>query len=93
MICLEAMAARRPVICLDLGGPALHVTEETGIKVSAISPEQTVNDLAEAMFRLARDPVLRKRMGEAARRRVSEHFNWNKKGEFINELYQKVAEP
>ncbi len=28
-VCLEAMAAGRPVVCLDLGGPASQVTAET----------------------------------------------------------------
>ena len=37
-VCLEAMAAGRPVICLDLGGPGLQVTEKTGIKVKASTP-------------------------------------------------------
>src|SRR2546430_4418443 len=32
-VCLEAMAAGRPVICLDLGGPGYQVTEESGIKI------------------------------------------------------------
>ena len=31
-VCVEAMAAGRPVICLDLGGPATQVTAETGVK-------------------------------------------------------------
>jgi glycosyltransferase involved in cell wall biosynthesis len=90
MACLEAMAVGRPVICLDLGGPALQVTEETGVKVSAITPEQVVNDLMEAMLLLARNPDCRKRMGEAARRRVIEYFDWDKKGEWIRKGYQRV---
>jgi len=90
-VCLEAMAAGRPVICLDLGGPALQVTEETGFKTPAITPEQVVNDLAEAMLRLARDPELRKRMGEAARKRVNEYFDWDKKGEWLTDLYDSVC--
>ncbi len=89
-VCLEAMAAGRPVICLDLGGPALQVTKETGIRVSAIMPEQVVNDLAEAMLRLARDAELCQRMGEAARRRVAEHFDWDKKGEWMNKIYRQI---
>jgi glycosyltransferase involved in cell wall biosynthesis len=89
-VCLEAMATGRPVICLDLGGPALQVTEETGIKVPAILPEQVERDLASAMERLANDPNLRKRMGESARQRVRENFYWDRKGDFINELYRGV---
>ena len=89
-VCVEAMAVGRPVICLDLGGPALQVTEEVGFKVPAITPEQAVNELAQAMLRLAYDPGLRRRMGEAAQQRVKKYFDWNKKGEWINEVYQRV---
>jgi glycosyltransferase involved in cell wall biosynthesis len=89
-VCAEAMAAGRPVICLDLGGPALQVTEDTGIKVPATSPEQVVSDLAAAMTRLARDPGLRIRLGIAARQRVQEHFDWAGKGDWLSELYRRV---
>jgi glycosyltransferase involved in cell wall biosynthesis len=86
-VCLEAMAAGRPVICLDLGGPSLQVTEETGIKVPAVAPDQVVSDLAAALNRLAGDPALRIRLGQAARRRVEKDFNWDNKGEWMNRLY------
>jgi glycosyltransferase involved in cell wall biosynthesis len=91
-VCLEAMAAGRPVICLDLGGPALQVTENTGIKVPAISPEQVVSDLAAAMTELAKDPDLRIRLGVAARQRVREHFDWDQKGVFMANMYGLLKE-
>jgi glycosyltransferase involved in cell wall biosynthesis len=86
-VCLEAMAAGRAVVCLDLGGPAIQVTEETGIKVPARKPEQVVCDLATAYDRLASDPALRIRFGQAAQRRVEVDFNWDRKGEWMNHLY------
>jgi glycosyltransferase involved in cell wall biosynthesis len=86
-VCLEAMAAGRAVVCLDHGGPALQVTEETGIKVPAMTPEQVVRDMAAAFSRLAGDPTLRIRFGQAAQRRVEMDFNWDKKGEWLNRLY------
>jgi glycosyltransferase involved in cell wall biosynthesis len=89
-VCLEAMAAGRPVICLALGGPALQVTESTGFKLPAVSPEQVIKDLAGSMARLAKDPALRRAMGEAGRQRVAECFSWDKKGELIQEIYQEV---
>lgn len=91
-VCLEAMAAGRPVVCLDLGGPALQVTEDTGIKVRAASPEQVVSDLAAAMTRLARDPGLCIRLGIAARQRVQEHFDWTGKGDWLSQLYRRVLD-
>jgi glycosyltransferase involved in cell wall biosynthesis len=90
-VCLEAMAAGRPVICLDLGGPALQVTEETGIKIPAISPSQAIADLSLAMEELARDPARRARLGLGARKRVEEHFNWEKKGLFMTKLYESLS--
>jgi glycosyltransferase involved in cell wall biosynthesis len=89
-VCLEAMAAARPVVCLDLGGPALQVTEETGIRVPAVSPEQVVTDLSAAIERLAKDPTLRVSMGNAARQRVREHFDWDQKGALMMSLYESV---
>ena len=89
-VCAEAMGAGRPVICLDLGGPALQVTQETGVKIPAVTPEQVVNDLAEAMLRLAQDSHLRTRMGEAGRKRVTEHFHWRLKGQTIANLYTEI---
>lgn len=90
-VCVEAMAAGRPVICLDLGGPAVQVTEETGIKVRAGSPQQVVRDMAVAMNQLADDRVRCERLGAAARQRVRECFCWDKKGEWLNLLYSVKA--
>jgi glycosyltransferase involved in cell wall biosynthesis len=86
-VCLEAMAAGRPVVCLDLGGPALQVTQGTGIKVRATTPEQVVDDLAGAFSRLAADSALRLRFGRAAQLRVETEFHWDKKGEWMNRVY------
>jgi glycosyltransferase involved in cell wall biosynthesis len=89
-VIIEAMAACKPVVCLDLGEPALEVTEDTGIKVPATSPEQVVSDVAAAMTRLAQDPGLRIRLGIAARQRVQGHFDWARKGDWLSELYFRV---
>lgn len=90
MVCAEAMGAGLPVICLDLGGPALQVTEDTGFKIPALSPEQVVEDMAAAMKKLAENPQLARQMGEAGRIRVREHFNWDIKGELIHQLYREI---
>ncbi len=89
-VSLEAMAAGRPVICLDLGGPAIQVTAETGFKVPAHTPEQVVQDLAEAMTRLAQDADLRVEMGEAGQKRIAEAYGWEAKGQFLLNIYEDV---
>jgi glycosyltransferase involved in cell wall biosynthesis len=90
MACLEAMAAGLPVICLDLGGPALQVNDKSGVKVKAESPEQVMNDLAGAMRLLAGNSGLRQRMGEAARERVRDEFRWEARAEAMCEIYAQV---
>ena len=89
-VSVEAMATGRPVICLDLGGTALQVTGETGIKVPVISPEQVVRDLAAGIGHLARDASYRARLSQAARERVAEHFNWEKKGQDLGHIYDQL---
>ena len=84
------MAAGRPVICLDLGGPATQVTQETGLKIPAHTPEQAVYGLAEAMTHLANNAELRVRMGHAGQKRVSETYGWETKGQFLTDLYEEV---
>lgn len=90
-VCLEAMAAKRPVICLDIGGPAQQITEATGIKVSSINPEQTIQELTQAMRKLAQDKDLIKQMGQAGREHIEEFYSWENKGQQLSDLYQKLA--
>jgi glycosyltransferase involved in cell wall biosynthesis len=68
---MEAMAHGLPVISTTVGGIPDVVNAETGILVA---PEDT-EALAEAMLRLAADPALRARMGEAAKSRYEELFS------------------
>ena len=91
-VCAEMMAAKRPVICLDLGGPALQVTEATGIKISAHDPEQTITDMAKAMNRLANNPALRSQMGEAGQQRVNTEFSWDFIGQSLTKTYKAVSD-
>ncbi|NJR39882.1 MAG: glycosyltransferase [Leptolyngbyaceae cyanobacterium CSU_1_4] len=91
-VCLEAMAAGRPVLCLDLGGPGVQVTEQTGIKIPAIHPAQAVQGLASAMMRLAMNEELRSQLGSAGQQRVRELYSWQAKGEELSQLYQTLAQ-
>jgi glycosyltransferase involved in cell wall biosynthesis len=90
-VCLEAMAASRPVICLDLGGPAAQVTPETGFKVPAHNPEQSVSGLSEAMVTLASDQNLRLQMGRSGQQRVRECYSWEVKGNQLAQIYEEIV--
>ncbi|WP_036477642.1 glycosyltransferase family 4 protein [Myxosarcina sp. GI1] len=89
-VCLEAMAAGRPVICLDLGGPAQQVTLETGFKIPARNPEQVITSMAAKMSILANDHNLLIKMGRLSQQRVIELYSWEAKGKQLFQTYQEV---
>ncbi len=68
-----------------------HHVAETGFKIPARTPEQAVQDIAQAMICLAQDPELRLCMGHAGQKRVKEVFNWEVQGFVLSELYKKVG--
>ncbi len=68
---LEAQAAGLPVVCTDAEGLAENVDPGvTGIVV----PRRDPVALAEAIVELAGDPERRVALGEAGKRRATEHF-------------------
>ncbi len=90
-VCIEAMASGRPVICLDLGGPAIQVTPQTGFKVAAQDPDQSVGDMAAVMQKLAADPELRVLFGQAGRQLVDDNFSWTAVGKQLNSVYASTS--
>lgn len=71
---LEAQAAGLPVITSNGGGNAEVVSEESAIVVSR--GDEMDAQIAEALRKLLGDPDLRKRMGEAGKRRAAT-FTWD----------------
>lgn len=92
-VVIEAMAAGKPVVCLDIGGPGMHITEECGIKITADSVQNAVRDLALALERLYLDQDLRTQMGKAARKRAEANYHWDRLGDRLMEIYQQALEP
>lgn len=92
LVCLEAMASGRPVLCLDLGGPATMVTEETGFKVAANEITETIGKLADAMTFLSKDSEVRFSMGLAAKNQVKNLYNWEAKGQLLAGIYEEIKE-
>lgn len=91
LVCLEAMALAKPVICLQTGGPADLIDDACGIRVPIGTPDEVRKGLCDAMTRLASDPYLRRRMGAAAVERVRDCFTWKKKAEFVSSCYLEWA--
>lgn len=91
-VVLEAMAARKPVLCLALGGPAVQVAPDTGIAVPAARPQEAVAALAENLRLLQADPGLRRSLGEAGRERARTLFTWERKVERLLGIYAAAVE-
>jgi len=89
-VLFDALTFGLPVVCLDIAGASEIINDECGIKIKPINPQQTITELADALLKLAKDPELRRKMGEAGRKRVMEHYTWDKKGEFIRKVYKGV---
>jgi starch synthase len=90
---LEAMACDTAVVASRVGGiPEVVNHEETGILVD-LSPDDPADferRFAEAVNRLAADPELARRMGEAGRRRAVESFGWDAVARETVELYRSL---
>jgi glycogen synthase len=86
IINLEAMACATAVVASAVGGiPEVVVPEETGLLVDIeikagtfdpVDPAAFSADLAAAVNRVALDPRLHERFGQAGRKRVEDHFSW-----------------
>ncbi len=92
-VLLEAMAVGLPVIATKWGGPAEYVDDSCGILVPPDSRESLIAGLADAMERLARDPELRHRMGEAGRRKIQRFYTWDAKIDRILDFYHQAVRP
>ncbi len=86
---VEAMAAGLPVISTELASGTSWVNESgtTGLVVPPSDPPR----LAEAINCLREDPVLRSRMGAAARRRASSLFRLSSMVDALDAVYRSAA--
>jgi rhamnosyl/mannosyltransferase len=90
LVQLEAMAAALPVVSTDLptGVRAINVHGSTGLVV----PPHDAAALSAAIDRLLADPGLRRRYGEAGRRRAREQFSREDMGRRIAAAYGRICE-
>ena len=85
VVAIEAMAHGRPVVGSRVGGLAEIVVDgETGILV----PPRDAAALRIALLRLLGDGELRRQMGEAGRRRVTELCGWERVAPKVLDAYK-----
>jgi colanic acid/amylovoran biosynthesis glycosyltransferase len=84
---LEAMACGIPVVTTDCGGMREAVTD--GVE-GFMAPVRDAAALASALLRLANDPALCQRMGQAARARIEREFRLDQQIKQWLELYHSL---
>lgn len=84
---LEAMAAYKPVIACNSGGPVETIKNE----VTGFLCNPTPQEFSLAMAKLIQEPQMAKKMGENARQHVMESFSTNIFGRHLNGLLAYVA--
>lgn len=85
---VEAMACGIPVVATRGGGIAEIVEDgRTGLLVERDDAEA----LRDAVLYLLRDERARGAMGEAARRRVLEHFSWERIVDDVRHMYERLV--
>ncbi len=84
---VEAMACAIPCITSDVEG--LCEVMEDGV-TGFIVPRKDSDALAVKLIQLIQSPDLRAKMGENGRRRVLEHYDWEKNFGIIQEAYRQM---
>jgi glycosyltransferase involved in cell wall biosynthesis len=88
-VLLESMAAGAPVVATRVGGtPEAIVDGVNGMLV----PPGDASAMAAAISALLSDPVRARRLGDAARRRISEQFSMERMVSATEQLYQQLLD-
>jgi glycosyltransferase involved in cell wall biosynthesis len=84
---LESMAMGKAILASDVGGHKELIDDgRTGCLFAA----ESVDDLVSQAVRLAKDPALRARLGEAGRKFVAEERSWEKLSRRYLQLYNNA---
>lgn len=89
-VVLEAMTMGLPVIATNWGGPADYIDESCGILVEPKSRDFLIDNLANAMVKMAKSSELRHKMGQAGRQRIFDYFDWEVKLDRMLEIYRET---
>jgi len=86
----EALYNRLPAVATKAGGTSYVVRH--GIDGFLIDDYQAIDKFAQKIIYLIKNPKKAKEMGQAGRERVRKLFSWEKTGEKLEKLYQKLIE-
>ena len=90
---LESYAAHRPVIATDVGNcrELIYGTQDDFGPAGILTHIMNLEEIADAMVKLATHPKLCQKMGEAGYKRVMAFYRIEQMKEKYKELYQQFA--
>ena len=87
---LEAMALGLPIISLDHHGAGDHIPDKAGIKVPVINPDETLNQLTQAIEYLYQNSEERIAMGRVGFE-YAKTQTWPRKVQKISQFYDELV--
>ncbi len=89
-VVLEAMSYGLPAVALNHQGMRAFVPDDAALKVSVNSPDQVINDLADAFDLLGSNTELKQSMSKAALS-FAESQTWRHRADKMTELYAETT--
>lgn len=91
MVVAEALSHGLPVICFNNCGPGTFVKVNCGIKVSTNKTRsESIHTFSESIRILFEHPELQAQLSRGAYTRFQHQFNWDRKGEKLQSLYDSL---
>lgn len=66
LVVMEGMSRGLPVICVNTGGPGVNTEDSCAMKIEPVPYSQLVDDLEQAIYKLANNEELRTSLGKSA---------------------------
>jgi glycosyltransferase involved in cell wall biosynthesis len=86
-VVLEALAMGKPVVCLDIGGPAMQISTACGLSAPTTDRATAVKTMADYLEKLFYDPRGYRMASQAAVHRVQENFSLKQQMEIVGAAY------